>query len=282
MLNTNTLSLMYSTNDRINFNLGAQLCPEQAGFRHVEYMYDEYVWWFIDECVWWICMMNMHDDSLMNAYDEYVWFIDECVWWICMMNMYDDSLMNAYDEYVWWICMMNMYDEYVWWFIDECVWWICMMNMYDNSLMNAYDEYVWWLCMMNMHVWWIKLNMNEQDRNGLHMSKEAHARAPFFMKPEWCPPQHPGPVIPGEWCMKHFEYAWFICRLCKIYDKMMFNCVWGIFMIKITMHAEAGMKYKGRNRKTWRERMCGWWHNSPRPEWPVFRDMWRDFIKANV
>ena len=45
----------------------------------------------------------------------------------------------------------------------------------------------------------------------------------------------------------------------------------------------AGVKCKGRNRKTWKE--C--WDNEMKglglhSEWAVFRDMWRDIIWANV
>ena len=50
-----------------------------------------------------------------------------------------------------------------------------------------------------------------------------------------------------------------------------------------TMVEVAGARCKGRNRKTWKEcvdddmKVLGL-----HPEWAVFRDVWRDFIWANV
>ena len=48
----------------------------------------------------------------------------------------------------------------------------------------------------------------------------------------------------------------------------------------------AGVRCKGRNRKTWKEcvdddmKVLGL--HSESSEWAVFRDIWRDFIWANV
>ena len=44
----------------------------------------------------------------------------------------------------------------------------------------------------------------------------------------------------------------------------------------------AGVRCKGRNRKTWKECVDDMEVLGLHPEWAVFRDVWRDLIWANI
>ena len=73
-------------------------------------------------------------------------------------------------------------------------------------------------------------------------------------------------------CRWRIESAVWICTVFWVYR------VWRMWWGVAEMWQVAGVRYKGRNRKTWREYVKDDMEVlSLRPECAVFRDMWRDF-----
>ena len=78
----------------------------------------------------------------------------------------------------------------------------------------------------------------------------------------------------------HDKLRWFGHLERRSVDDWVDDCLWMIACRKVEM---AGTRCRGRNRKSWKEcvdddmEVLGL-----HPEWAVFRDVWRDFIWANV